>query len=167
MRVPVLLALAFAALPALALAAAPGAPMRRDGLWEMTMKMSAPVPMTMNTRQCTDAAEERAGAAFRNNSPQAAGVDCKAGPGGPSPGGWRYSMTCKMQSMTMETTGLARGDFKTAYHVESTTKMTPAPMPQMATTTMVMDAKWLGPCPADMKPGDTIVGGRKIPKPRG
>lgn len=168
MRVPVSRLAAVAAAAALlpSLASAQGMPMRRDGLWETTMKMSAPVPMTMTSRQCTDAAEEKAGAAFRNNGPQQAGVDCKAGPGGPVPGGWRYSMTCKMQNMTMTTNGMARGDFKTGYHMESTTRMTPAPMPQMATTTMVMDARWIGPCPADMKPGDTIVNGRKIPKPR-
>lgn len=145
-------------------------PMRKDGLWEMTMKMSAPMPMTMVTRQCTDGAWEKNGAAFQNNQPQATGVDCKAGPMGPAPGGgWRYSSTCTMKGgMTMTTSGVAKGDFKGGYHIDSTTRMSPAPMPQMAETRMVMDGKWLGPCPADMKPGDTIINGRKISaRPRG
>jgi hypothetical protein len=164
--VPVLVASAAAALAALLPAVAAAQPMRKDGLWEMTMRMSAPVPSTVTTRQCTDSSHEKGGAAFRNNGPQAAGVDCKAGPVGPVPGGgWTYSSTCTMRGMTMATTGMARGDFKTGYHMESTTRMTPAPMPQMAETKMVMDAKWLGPCPADMKPGDVVMNGRKISRP--
>lgn len=171
MRLPVSLVLAStvaaAAFVLASQAAAQGLPMRRDGLWEMTMKMSAPMAMTTSMRQCTDAAEERAGAAFRNGGPQQAGVSCKAGTPMPAPGGgWSYSSVCTMRGMTMTTRGVARGDFRTAYHMESTTRMEPAPMPQMAETRMVMDSKWIGPCPADMKPGDTIVNGRRMPKPK-
>ena len=149
------------------LALAQAMPMRRDGLWEMTMKMSSPMPMTTTMRQCTDAAEERAGAAFQSGGPQQAGVSCKAGTPLPAPGGgWSYTSVCTMRGMTMTTKGVTRGDFRTGYHMESTTRMEPAPVPQMAETKMVMDSKWIGPCPADMKPGDTIVNGRKIPKPK-
>lgn len=169
MRSPVSRLVAAVAVAALLPAVAAAQPMRKDGLWEMTMKMSSPAPVTMTTRQCTDASQEKGGAAFRNNNPQASGVDCKAGPMVPVPGGWRYSSTCTMKTMTMTTTGVATGDFRSGYHMESTTKMSPAPMPQMAESKVVIDAKWLGPCPADMKPGDTIVNGRKFsrPAPRG
>ncbi|HTK36720.1 MAG TPA: DUF3617 family protein [Caulobacteraceae bacterium] len=169
MRVPSPLALASLAvlIPAAALAQPP---MRRDGLWEMTIQMSAPVKTTMTTRQCTDASQEKAGAMFRNSGPNApGGVDCKAGVPLPAPGGgWSYSSTCTMKDMTMATSGTVRGDFRTGYHMESVTRMTPAPMPQLAESHMVMDAKWLGPCPADMKPGDMEMNGRRISaKPRG
>jgi hypothetical protein len=165
MRVPVL-AFAAAAVLSPSLAAAQAMPMRKDGLWEMTMKMSSPMPMNMTMRQCTDPNEERNGAAFRNSGPPqgTTGVDCKPGPMGPVAGGWRYSQTCTMRGMTMTTTGVASGDFKSGYHIDSTTQMSPAPMPQMATQKMTIDAKWLGACPADMKPGDMIMNGRKISK---
>ena len=150
--------------------AQPGVPMRRDGLWEMTMQMSAPMQMTMTSRQCTDATQEKAGAAFRNSGPSgASGVDCKSGIPLPAPGGgWSFSSTCTMRNMTMSTSGTARGDFRSGYHMESVTRMSPAPMPQMAENHMIIDAKWIGPCPADMKPGDVEMNGRRISaKPRG
>jgi hypothetical protein len=164
---PLLLAAAAVLIPA----AAHAQPQRKEGLWEMTMQMSSPMPMNMKTQQCTDASQEKAGAMFRNNNGPSgrSGVDCKAGVPLPAPGGgWSYSSVCTMKSMTMTTNGTARGDFKTGYHMESTTRMEPAPMPQMAETHMTIDAKWLGPCPADMKPGDIVMNGRKIStKPKG
>ena len=175
MRVPVL---ALTAAVAAATATAPGYaatpfPTRKDGLWEMIMKSSGIVPVNMTMRQCTDPAEERNGAALRDGGgpPQGTpGAECKPGPVLPSPGGWSFSNTCTIKGgMTMATSGVARGDFNSGYHIDTTTRMTPAPIPQMAETKMTIDAKWLGPCPADMKPGDTIVNGRKIsrPAPRG
>ena len=170
MRVPSPLILASVALLVPAVAAAQGLPMRKAGLWEMTMQMSAPMKMTMTSQQCTDLSQEKAGAAFRNsgtNTPS--GVDCKSGVPLPAPGGgWSYSQTCTMKNMTMTTNGVAKGDFNSGYHMESTTRMSPAPMPQMAESHMIMDAKWLGPCPADMKPGDMVMNGHKISaRPKG
>jgi hypothetical protein len=71
--------------------------------------------------------------------------------------------------MTMTTSGVASGDFNSAYKVDSTTRMNPAPMPQMAESKMTIEAKWAGPCPAGRKPGDMVMangmvmhmGGRK------
>ena len=169
MRVPSPLALASLALLIPALASAQAMPMRKAGLWEMTMQMSAPMQMTVTSKQCTDASEEKAGAAFRSNGPtMPGGVDCKAGVPLPAPGGgWSYSSVCTMKSMTMTTSGVAKGDFNSGYHMESTTRMSPAPIPQLAESHMTMDAKWVGPCPADIKPGDMIVNGRKISKAKG
>jgi hypothetical protein len=62
--------------------------------------------------------------------------------------------------MTIATSGTARGDLSSSYHMESVTRMTPAPAPQLAETHMTIDAKWLGPCPAGKKPGDVVIGRR-------
>ena len=171
MRVPSPLILASLALAAAAAipAAASAQPMRKDGLWEMTMQMSVPMAMTMTSRQCTDASLEKGGAAFRNqNQNMPKGVDCKSDlPTPAAGGGWAFGSTCHMSSMTMTTHGVARGDFNSGYHMESTTEMSPAPMPQMAQSHMVIDAKWLGPCPADMKPGDVVMNGRKFSTKQG
>jgi hypothetical protein len=162
-----LAAVAAVLIPSLACAQG-GVPQRRDGLWEMTIQMSAPVQTTMTSRQCTDATQEKGGAVFNGNTPRASGVDCKAGTPLPAVGGgWSYSTVCHMRNMTMTTSGTARGDFKTGYHIDSVTRMSPAPMPQMAESHMVMDAKWVGPCPADMKPGDVEMNGRRISRPKG
>ena len=52
------------------------------------------------------------------------------------------------------------GSFDSAYTVKVTSKMEGAAMPGMpagGTSNMTIDAKWLGGCKADQKPGDIIM----------
>lgn len=157
MRRPVLSValIAAVAIPAIA-AAAPAPPQRKAGWWEMVMQMSAPAPMTQKMNLCTDAATEARNSAFAGQS--APGSDCTQGPVTQTPAGWRFSSTCKAGEMTTTTTGVASGDFNTNYRVEATTRMTPAPIPQMAESKMVITSRWLGPCPAGRVPGDMVMG---------
>ena len=153
-----LLVAAAALIPALALAQ-PAGPQRKAGWWEMTMSMTAPMAMTQTLQMCTDASVEKPGQAF---GPMNQRGDCSAGPIVPDAGGWRFSTTCKAGTMTIETSGTARGDFGSSYHVDAVTRMSPAPMPQMAESHTTIDAKWLGACPAGKKPGDVVVAGRTM-----
>jgi hypothetical protein len=136
--------------------------MRKAGWWQMTMAMTGPMPMTQTMQVCTDASVEKPGQAFEGMRRRG---DCTPGPVERTPQGWRFSTTCKAGNMTIQTSGVASGDFKAGYHVDSTTRMSPAPMPQMAETHMSMDAKWLGACPAGRKPGDMVMGGRSMSPP--
>jgi len=43
-----------------------------------------------------------------------------------------------------------------AYHVETQGRFDP-PLAGLAETHTVQDAKWTGPCPADMRPGDMVT----------
>ena len=157
MRIPLLVAAAVLA-PTVALsAAAPAAPARKAGWWEITTAMSAPMAMTSKMNMCTDAATEARNSAFATNNGPPGGVDCTQGPVGRTATGWTFSSTCKMQGMTTTTSGVASGDFDANYRVEATTRMTPAPMPQMAETRTVITSRWLGPCPAGRVPGDTVM----------
>ena len=147
--------------PAVAIAAAaPGAPHRKAGWWEMTTTMSAPRAMTTKMNMCTDAATEARNNALATNQGPQGGATCTQGPMGRTPtGGWTFSSTCKMQGgMTTTTSGVASGDFTSNYRVEATTKMSPAPMPQMAESKMTMTARWLGACPNGRVPGDMVMG---------
>jgi hypothetical protein len=59
------------------------------------------------------------------------------------------------------------GDFNSAYTVKVASKReggAAAPgLPADGTTNMTMEAKWLGPCKADQRPGDMIMAnGRKV-----
>jgi hypothetical protein len=157
-RVP-LLAAAAVLVPAAALAAAaPAAPHRKAGWWEMTSTMAMPTTMTTKMNMCTDAATEARNNAFASN--QGPGVaNCTQGPMGRTPtGGWTFSSTCKMQGgITTTTSGVATGDFNSNYRVEATTRMSPAPMPQMAETKMTLTGRWLGACPAGRVPGDMVM----------
>lgn len=145
-----------AASAASVLAAPAGPPQRKAGWWEITTQMAAPMAMTQKMNFCTDAATEARNSALAGNM-QSQG-DCTQGPIARTPGGWSFSSTCKMQGMTMTTSGTATGDFQSNYRVDATTKMEPAPMPQMAQSRMTITAKWLGACPAGRKPGDMVMG---------
>jgi hypothetical protein len=147
-------ALAAAALaPGLLAAQGMPAPARKSGWWEMTMQMSAPMPMTHKTNICVDASQDAAGGALQGPQDQRMPAECKQGPVGRNAQGWTFSNTCTMQNMTVATSGVASGDFQGNYRVETTTRMTPAPMPQMAETKTVITGKYMGPCPANRKPG--------------
>jgi hypothetical protein len=48
------------------------------------------------------------------------------------------------------------GDFSTAYRMESKSTYNP-PLMGRAEGASVMEAKWIGPCKADQKPGDMVM----------
>jgi hypothetical protein len=50
--------------------------------------------------------------------------------------------------MKADSTIRVTGDFNTRYVTEVTTRLTPAPTPQMAETRMTMTAERIGDCPA-------------------
>ena len=62
--------------------------------------------------------------------------------------------------MTMSTKGSVTGDFSSSYKTVMTSKMTGANVPSMMQTerTSTAEAKYLGACPADMKPGTVSQG---------
>ena len=146
-------------------------PARRAGLWEMRMTggpMAGPSGgMAMTIRSCVDPAAERPGAAMTPHPPAASGMTCTGGPAGPAPnGGFAFHQVCRSRGMTIDTQGVASGDFRTAYTVKTTTRMTPAPIPAMAVSQTTMNGRYLGACPAGMKPGETTVNGRAMPSMR-
>ena len=145
--------------------AAPG-PLRRAGLWESRITGGPLGGTDMTVRTCSDPSKDRADAAFGSGRRPAG---CGGGPTiVPSPGGgWAYHMVCRPSgAMTLDVSGVASGDFQTGYTVKTVTRMTPAPLPQMAESRMTVTARWLGPCPAGMKPGDSTLDGRPLRGPR-
>lgn len=82
-----------------------------------------------------------------------AGADCAKNNVTETADGYDIDMECKVNGMTVATTGKVTGDFSSAYKVEMATKMSgpniPATMQQG--TTSVVDAKYLGACPEGMK----------------
>ena len=65
--------------------------------------------------------------------------------------------------MTVKSHAEITGDFNSAYTVKSTSNSTGAPAGVPRDSTATIEAKWLGACKADQKPGDIIMpGGMKI-----
>lgn len=80
-------------------------------------------------------------------------------------GSWAFSSSCEMVGgIQMTTEGSATGDFQTNYTVTARTTTTGAPMQQMnGTRTTVIEATWVGECPAGMKPGEMeLPGGQRV-----
>jgi hypothetical protein len=79
---------------------------------------------------------------------------------------------CKMGPIAASGKGVITGDFNSNIRVETTTTTTAsgegmpagAPKPNIppTTQTMVIEAKWLGPCEAGQKPGDIIMPDGKV-----
>ncbi len=76
--------------------------------------------------------------------------------------GYVTDSVCTVAGVTMTTHSEILGDFNSAYTVKATSNSQggSAAVPRDSTT--VIEAKWLGACKADQKPGDIIMaGGRK------
>jgi hypothetical protein len=136
-------------------------PARKAGLWQMTMTMEGGHIPPQNIKQCIDAATDKMmnsmGGQFQKENcskqdMQHVGstivVDsvCKSG----------------MRNGTNVSHAVITGDFGSAYTVKVDTKReggTPMPgMPASGEMKMTIDAKWIGPCTGDQKPGDMIMG---------
>jgi len=130
-------------------------PVRKPGLWEITMNMGNPKIPPRTQRVCLDAATNQllykmgVGASQKmcsktdiHNVGGKVVVDSICDFGGTKATG--HSVTTMM------------GD--SAYHTDISTHYDP-PMFGKSDSTMTQDAKWAGACPADMRPGDIVMDG--------
>ncbi len=65
---------------------------------------------------------------------------------------------CKFGETTATTHSVFTGSFDTAYKVETKSTYDPPMMGTMKEGSAVIEAKWLGACKPDMRPGDMILG---------
>lgn len=146
-------------------AASPGAPTspvtgalqpkRKEGLWKMAISTTGGPGMTMNAEMCVDAASA---ADFNVQRPEAS-KNCTSSKVTPTGNGWAFESVCKHRDMTVTTKGTVSGDMSSNYSMDASTTMDPAPQGMPAATQTKVQAKWLGPCPAGMKPGSVRMGG--------
>ncbi|HEY5105377.1 MAG TPA: DUF3617 family protein [Caulobacteraceae bacterium] len=139
-----------------------GTPQRRGGLWEQTMTRDGePSPMgvmRMCIDQATDARMSVFGKAAAGNLCQSRSVSRDLA------GVFHFSSTCAMgHAGTVTSTGTASGDFSSKYLVHSESQVSGSSIAAMNGHHVTeMQANWAGPCPANMAPGDVIVGGFKM-----
>ena len=67
------------------------------------------------------------------------------------------SAVCKINETQMTSRSVSHFTGNSAYHTDITTKFDP-PMMGKSESVMTQDAKWTGPCPAGMQPGDMVMG---------
>jgi hypothetical protein len=135
-------------------------PVRKAGLWEMkVVRAGSPVP-DMTMQHCTDeTTDKEMSTAF---SPMSKEV-CSKQEIQKTATGYVTDSVCSVGGMTMTSHSEITGDFNSAYTIRSTSHSEPGLSGVPRDNTMTIEAKWLGACKADQKPGDIVMpGGLKI-----
>jgi hypothetical protein len=133
-----------------ATAAAPaGLGMRKAGLWTQTINAEG---MNQTMKMCMDAQDlSEAGV----TGPNMAKERCSKRAFAARPGGWSFESVCEMDGGgTVSAKGTATGG-PDGYTMDMTSTTTESSIPQANRTMNIkLSAKWEGPCPAGMKPGE-------------
>jgi hypothetical protein len=135
-------------------------PLRKPGLWEMkVLRTGSPGPETM-LQHCTDETTDKDMSA--SASPMAKEV-CSKQDIQKTATGYVTDSVCSMAGMSIKSHAEISGDFNSAYTVKSTSHSEGGPSGMARDATTTIEAKWLGACKADQKPGDIMMpGGMKI-----
>jgi hypothetical protein len=148
-----------ASLPALP-ARADDLPMRKPGLWEMKIARIGSVLPAMTTQHCTDESHEKdMSTSFLPLSKET----CAKRDIQKTATGYVADYGCAVGGVKIVSHADITGDFNSAFTVKSTThseRGDSGPKYDNATT---IEAKWLGACKPDQKPGDIVMpGGFKL-----
>ncbi len=136
-------------------AAAQDMPARKAGLWELTMTFEGRNTPPQTMQHCIDAATDKA---MQDMSAGARGQTCSKREVKKVGTTIVFDSVCNVGAGTMTSHGVVSGDFNSAYTIKINSKREGPAIPNMpAETQMAIDAKWLGPCKADQKPGDIIM----------
>ena len=130
------------------------APVRKPGLWEMKIVRSgAPVP-EMTMQHCTDATSDKE---MTTGYTPAARSICSRHDLQQTATGYVADSVCSAGGMSTTSHAEITGDFNSAYTVKSTSHSEGGPSGLPRNTTMTIEAKWLGACKPDQKPGDIVM----------
>ena len=121
-------------------------PPRKAGLWEMKTTVSS--GRTISMQQCVDAkTDEAMQAASAANSQR----DCAKRDVQKTGNTITIDSVCTVVGKPKTAHTVITGNFDSGYTMTITSQTDGGPR------TINIDAKWLGPCAADQKPGDTIM----------
>jgi len=129
-------------------APAPGAelPKRKSGLWEMKVKVDGGVAMPA-LQHCVDGAQD--------DLLGESSADCSKREVRKDGERWVADLVCKVEGSTATSRMVITGSFDGAYRVESKTSYEP-PYKGVKESSLVQEAKFLGPCKPGQKPGDLV-----------
>ena len=132
-------------------------PIRKAGLWEMKVSGGGSIP-EMKLQQCTDESTDRQmSTAFSPLSKEL----CSKKDVRKTANGYVMDSDCSVAGVSIASHSEIVGDFNSAYTVKSTSHGDAAAGRGDRMT--AIDAKWLGACKPDQKPGDVVMpGGFKL-----
>jgi Protein of unknown function (DUF3617) len=122
-------------------------PTRKAGLWEITTNVAS---HAIKMQQCIDATTDHAMQAHAGSAPQG---DCSKREVQKSGATMTIDSVCTFAGKTVTSHVVVNGSFDSEYTLTVTSQAEGRP----AATAVTMNAKWLGPCAADQKPGDMIM----------
>ncbi|WP_433993618.1 DUF3617 domain-containing protein [Tardiphaga robiniae] len=134
-------------------------PARKAGLWEMKMQGSAGMPgMTM--QHCTDESTDKS--MNTTFSPMAKDM-CSKNEMKKTATGYVTDSVCNIGGTTSTSHAEITGDFNSAYTMKITSQNSGGAKANTGDSTTQLEAKWLGACKPDQKPGDIMMpGGMKM-----
>jgi hypothetical protein len=133
-------------------------PLRKPGLWEMKMvRAGSPLP-SMTIQHCTDeTTDKEMSTTFSPVSKQA----CSKREIQKTATGYVSDSVCSASGVSMTTHSDITGDFNSAYTVKFVAHTEGAVGAHDVASSI--EAKWLGACKPDQKPGDVVMpGGLKM-----
>lgn len=133
-------------------AAADDYPPRKAGLWEVTIQAENKPAAT--TKMCIDADTDQL---FHKFGTDLRSKHCEKNDVKANGDTVNADSVCKVKDTTISTSSVTKFTGDSAYHVDIKIHFDPALLGKTDVTS-AQDAKWTGPCPADMKPGDFVMG---------
>ena len=134
-------------------------PSRKPGLWEIQTQTgeatgkSAGPGGNHTVQQCIDAATDKA----LRDMGQGMGKDlCSKQELRTDGGKLVMDSVCKIGNTVATSHAVISGDFNSAYRMENKSTYSP-PLMGRTEGTSTMEARWIGPCKADQKPGDMVM----------
>jgi hypothetical protein len=144
------LAALFLALICVTPARAAELPSRKPGLWEVKMSIEGRNAPPQVIRQCIDAATDQM---MQSNAGPYAAAACPKRDVQSSPDSITIDSGCTIDGKPATAHAVITGSFDSAYTMTVTSQSGDSAASKMV---MTLDAKWLGACAADQKPGDMI-----------
>jgi hypothetical protein len=134
-------------------------PMRKAGLWEMKVVSGGTVP-EMTMQQCTDATTDKDMSTAM--APMAKEI-CSKQDIQKTATGYVTDSVCGIGGITVKSRAEITGDFNSAYTVKTSSQSEGGLAGAARDSKSTIEAKWVGACKADQKPGDIIMpGGMKM-----
>ena len=134
-------------------------PVRKAGLWEMKVLSGGSVP-EMTMQQCTDEATDKDMSTAM--SPVAKEM-CSKQDIQKTSAGYVTDSVCAIAGTTIKSKAEITGDFNSAYTVKSSSHSEGGMGGAPRDSTTTIEAKWVGACKGDQKPGDIMMpGGMKM-----
>jgi hypothetical protein len=127
-------------------------PGRKAGLWEIQMGLESRSGPARVVQQCVDAKTDQM---MQSSAGAFAQGACSRREVQQSGNTITIDSACMLGGKPANAHAVVIGSFDSAYTMTVTSESNVLPRGKM---TMTMEGKWLGPCTADQKPGDLIMG---------